>query len=108
MLRIHVGFLSFPEYKADRQLIRSSKIGEFAAPLSAIKDLGDVFDGRSLCVIDQHSINIDGRCAEPQSVAYLANKGVHPTPDGWLCGHFNRYKAVALPENKANPSHLMS
>ena len=90
-------------YSTKDQLIRSKKIGEFTAPLSALLDIDDVFDGRRLCLIDQLPTLIDGKCADPHSVAYLPKKGAQSTPEGWLCEYTNTCKVIVLPDNMPKP-----
>ena len=56
----------------------------------------DVFDGRSLGMIDYISTASDGEFDHPTFLAILVKSGVEATPEGWKCIYTNSAKVVPI------------
>ena len=87
--------LHAPVYCEDWQIIKSSKIGEFGAPLLSRLDLDDVFNGASVCLLDYIRTADEGECAIAEEVAYVMRKSAKPTTKGRICEYFDRCKLAA-------------
>ena len=77
--------------------MNSSKIGDFHIPLNASLDVEDIFDGRSMCLLDELATFDDGSCAVVEGVIYVAKRGVFSTSSGWVCNYYLSSKVVKLP-----------
>ena len=90
-----------PVYTKTEQLIRSSKIGEFYAPLTSRIDIDDVFDGSRTCLLDFISHAGEMGTDDALYVMYVAKKETNSTSDGWECEYYPKRKVVLLEEHKS-------
>ena len=79
--------MAMPVYEIATHQIISKKIGRFTAPVAATLDFDNVFDGRSLCLLQELSTLNDGQCAHVESIAILVKLGARSTTDGWVCDY---------------------
>ena len=93
--------LALSAYEVEQQLICSKKVGRFLSPVLSKLDFDNVFDGTSLCLLQELSELEDGGCAEVVSVAFLAKIGVRSSNDGWLCHYRTKCKVVFLSDEPA-------
>ena len=89
--------LALPVYTTETVQIQSSKIGgEIAIPVAAKVDTDDVFDGRSLCLIEHFMKVDDGHFARPAHLAFVVKSGIKSTPSGWVCEYLHQCKVSTL------------
>ena len=76
--------------------MKDPKIGEIHIPLNSTLDMADVFDGRSMCLLDELSTFDSGSCAIVEGVIYVAKRGAYSTSSGWVCNYYHSSKVTKL------------
>ena len=95
--------LCIPVYVHSWQKVKNATLGEISIPLNSTLDIGNVFDGSSMCLLDELSTFDDGECADVEGVIYVAKRGVYCTTAGWVCNYYPSSRVVkfaSLNENQ--------
>ena len=89
-------YLGLPVYEGEGRWVNSSKVGHLRVPKATTIDMDNLFDGRSLFILDFISSADDGEFDKPLFMIVLVKTGVHSTPDGWMCEYDPGTKVIML------------
>ena len=86
-----------PIYTTEFTLIKSGELSsDFYIPKASMVDIDDVFDGKSLCLLDYLAQVDDGELAIPKAVIYTVKEGVNSSLTGWVCTYRDTCKTVVI------------
>ena len=93
--------LCMPIYTTEFTLIKIAKLNsDFYIPKASRIDIDDVFDGKSMCLLDYLAQVDDGELAIPRAVIYTVKEGVKSTLTGWVCTYRDACETALLSTSK--------
>ena len=100
-------FLAVPAYVIERHTGNISKLnGCIYIPKLARFDMGNIFDGWSLCLMGHLAEMEDGATAVPKCVVYTDREGVFSDPDGRMLRYEPNCKSVKLDNEGADTQRV--